>query len=229
MRIAPDTQTWFEQWAVDGLWFTRDHAWYSFSRPIDLDLDIESFGSVAAECVPSVFASADSYSLGVTDSGTESLVDSFSDISCIFSYSENVGVAGTVAGDGTAGSQTGVAPEATIMCCKVLDAGGSGSESGVWAAVEFSVEANADSYSLGVTDSGAESLVDSFSQSTAEPVVVVEANAGSYSFGVSDGGGEALTDSFSQVGCVVSVDIPNTAFGVTSSVSRSTAQDFRSG
>lgn len=56
--------------------------------------------------------------------------------------------AGTVAGDGTAGSQTGVAPEATIMCCKVLDAGGSGSESGVWSAVEFSVEQGAHVMSL---------------------------------------------------------------------------------
>jgi len=55
---------------------------------------------------------------------------------------------GTVAGDGTAGSQTGVAPEATIMCCKVLDAGGGGSESGVWSAVEFSVENGAHVMSL---------------------------------------------------------------------------------
>jgi subtilisin family serine protease len=55
---------------------------------------------------------------------------------------------GTVAGDGTAGSQTGVAPEATIMCCKVLDAGGGGTESGVWNAIEFSVEHGADVMSL---------------------------------------------------------------------------------
>jgi len=59
--------------------------------------------------------------------------------------------AGTVAGDGTSGSQTGMAPDATIMACKVLDASGSGSESGVWAAAEFSVEhgANVLSLSLG--------------------------------------------------------------------------------
>ncbi|MBE0639073.1 MAG: S8 family serine peptidase [Bacteroidales bacterium] len=59
--------------------------------------------------------------------------------------------AGTVAGDGTAGSQTGVAPGATIMCLKVLDAGGGGNESSVWAAVQFSVEhgANVMSLSLG--------------------------------------------------------------------------------
>jgi len=55
---------------------------------------------------------------------------------------------GTVAGDGTAGSQTGVAPEATIMCCKVLDSGGGGSESGVWSAIEFSVEHGAHVMSL---------------------------------------------------------------------------------
>ncbi|MBV5336605.1 MAG: S8 family serine peptidase, partial [Deltaproteobacteria bacterium] len=45
-------------------------------------------------------------------------------------------------------SQTGMAPEATIMCCKVLDAGGGGNESGVWAAVQFSVEQGADVMSL---------------------------------------------------------------------------------
>lgn len=58
---------------------------------------------------------------------------------------------GTVAGDGTAGSQTGVAPDATIMCLKVLDSGGGGNESGVWSAIEFAVEkgANVMSLSLG--------------------------------------------------------------------------------
>ncbi|MFP4470587.1 MAG: S8 family serine peptidase [Bacteroidales bacterium] len=56
--------------------------------------------------------------------------------------------AGTVAGDGTAGSQTGVAPEATIMCCKVLDGGGGGNESAVWSAVEFSLEQGAHVLSL---------------------------------------------------------------------------------
>ncbi len=34
--------------------------------------------------------------------------------------------AGTVAGDGTAGSQTGMAPDATIIALKVLDATGNG-------------------------------------------------------------------------------------------------------
>ncbi|MCF8369203.1 MAG: S8 family serine peptidase [Bacteroidales bacterium] len=56
--------------------------------------------------------------------------------------------AGTVAGDGTAGSQTGVAPDATIMACKVMDSGGSGSESGVWSAVEFSIDEGAQILSL---------------------------------------------------------------------------------
>jgi subtilisin family serine protease len=51
--------------------------------------------------------------------------------------------AGTVAGDGTAGSQTGMAPDATLMGCKVLGDDGSGEESNVWAAIEFSVEQGA--------------------------------------------------------------------------------------
>jgi serine protease AprX len=56
--------------------------------------------------------------------------------------------AGTVAGDGTAGSQTGMAPSATIIALKVLDAGGSGTESGVWAAIEFIVDHGGDVISM---------------------------------------------------------------------------------
>jgi subtilisin family serine protease len=55
---------------------------------------------------------------------------------------------GTVAGQGASGSQTGVAPGATIMCIKVLDAGGSGNESGVWSGIQFSVEQGAHVMSL---------------------------------------------------------------------------------
>ena len=56
--------------------------------------------------------------------------------------------AGTVAGDGTAGSQTGMAPDASIMACKVLADGGDGSESGVWAAIEFTVDNGGDIISM---------------------------------------------------------------------------------
>lgn len=59
--------------------------------------------------------------------------------------------AGTVAGDGSAGSQTGVAPDATIMALKVLDSWGDGQESGCWSALEFCIEheVNVISMSLG--------------------------------------------------------------------------------
>jgi serine protease AprX len=56
--------------------------------------------------------------------------------------------AGTVAGDGTSGSQTGIAPEAKIMCMKVLTADGGGEESAVWNAVQFSVDNGAHVLSL---------------------------------------------------------------------------------
>ena len=56
--------------------------------------------------------------------------------------------AGTVAGDGTSGSQTGMAPSASIMACKVLGDDGSGEESNVWAAAEYSVEQGAHVLSL---------------------------------------------------------------------------------
>lgn len=48
--------------------------------------------------------------------------------------------AGTIAGDGTAGTQTGVAPDAMIMALKVLDNYGSGSESDVWEAIQYAVD-----------------------------------------------------------------------------------------
>ncbi len=56
--------------------------------------------------------------------------------------------AGTIAGDGTAGSQTGVAPEAQIMAIKILDSNGSGTESGVWQGIQYALDNGADVLSL---------------------------------------------------------------------------------
>ncbi len=58
--------------------------------------------------------------------------------------------AGTVAGDGTAGSQTGMAPDATIMALKVLNDDGGGSESDSWEAIEFAVDYDADILSMSI-------------------------------------------------------------------------------
>lgn len=55
---------------------------------------------------------------------------------------------GTVAGDGTGGTETGVAPEAQIMAIKVLTDTGSGSESGVWSGMEYAVDNGADIISM---------------------------------------------------------------------------------
>jgi subtilisin family serine protease len=49
-------------------------------------------------------------------------------------------VAGIVAGIGTAGNKTGVAPGARIMALKVLSNNGGGTQSGVWAGIQFGVE-----------------------------------------------------------------------------------------
>ena len=59
-------------------------------------------------------------------------------------------VAGTVAGDGTAGRAVGMAPDASIMAVKVLDEDGSAfpSFTNVWAGVEFAVEQGAHVLSL---------------------------------------------------------------------------------
>lgn len=49
-------------------------------------------------------------------------------------------VAGIVAGNGTAGSTTGIAPAASIMAIKVLSNNGGGTQWGVWAGIQFGVE-----------------------------------------------------------------------------------------
>ena len=60
--------------------------------------------------------------------------------------------AGTVAGDGTGGTKTGVAPGAKLMACKAFDSAGSGTVGMVWAAEQYCVEngARVMTMSLGV-------------------------------------------------------------------------------
>ena len=62
---------------------------------------------------------------------------------------------GTVCGDGTAGSQTGMAPDATLMCVKCLDSGGSGGAESISQGIQWAVEHGCDmfSMSLGIANS----------------------------------------------------------------------------
>lgn len=62
---------------------------------------------------------------------------------------------GTVLGDGTAGSQTGMAPNATLMCVKCINAQGSGGADMISAGLQWAVEHGCDvfSMSLGVANS----------------------------------------------------------------------------
>jgi len=68
--------------------------------------------------------------------------------------------AGTVAGDGSAGSQTGMAPEAQIMALKVMNNQGSGSLSQMLNGIQFAVDKGADviSMSLGFKGGGDNSV-----------------------------------------------------------------------
>ena len=63
--------------------------------------------------------------------------------------------AGITAGDGTSGTQTGIAPNATIMALKVLNASGSGSSTAITNAIQFAVNNNADVVSMSLGTSGA--------------------------------------------------------------------------
>ena len=59
--------------------------------------------------------------------------------------------AGIVCGDGTAGSQTGVAPEATLMCVKMLSNTGTGSVANINNGLQWAIEHGADVISLSVS------------------------------------------------------------------------------
>ena len=63
--------------------------------------------------------------------------------------------AGTVCGDGTAGSQTGMAPNATLMCVKCLNSQGGGGVTPIAAGIQWAVEHGCDlfSMSLGIANS----------------------------------------------------------------------------
>ena len=63
--------------------------------------------------------------------------------------------AGITAGDGTSGTQTGIAPNATIMALKVLNANGSGSSSARTNAQQFAMQHGADVVSMSLGSSGA--------------------------------------------------------------------------
>ena len=64
--------------------------------------------------------------------------------------------AGTVLGDGTAGSLTGIAPEATLMCVKSIRGDGFGGAVNIAGGMEWSVEHGCDliSMSLGMVNAG---------------------------------------------------------------------------
>ena len=59
-------------------------------------------------------------------------------------YNHGTHCAGTICGDGTSGTQTGIAPDATIMCIKVMDNGGGGNANSVCSGIEFAIEHGAD-------------------------------------------------------------------------------------
>lgn len=63
--------------------------------------------------------------------------------------------AGTVCGDGSAGSQTGMAPNATLMCVKCLNSQGGGGATPIAAGIQWAVEHGCDmfSMSLGIANS----------------------------------------------------------------------------
>jgi len=62
--------------------------------------------------------------------------------------------AGTVVGDGTGGIQTGVAPGARLMVCKIFNSAGQGTLSSIWAAQQYCVENDARLITMSVSVRG---------------------------------------------------------------------------
>ena len=55
---------------------------------------------------------------------------------------------GTVCGDGTGGSQTGMAPDATLMCVKCIDSNGNGGAQSISEGIQWAVEHGCDMFSM---------------------------------------------------------------------------------
>ena len=81
-------------------------------------------------------------------------------------HSHGTHCAGTVCGDGTSGTQTGIAPDATLMCIKVLNSAGSGSINNIVSGIEFAVEHGADVLSLSLGSSAPKSSVSETNRET---------------------------------------------------------------
>ena len=83
-------------------------------------------------------------------------------------YGHGTHCAGTICGDGTSGTQSGVAPDATLMVIKVLGDEGYGSVDAIIGGVEFSVEHGADLLSLSLGASFSNTYTDGLYRSTFE-------------------------------------------------------------
>lgn len=83
-------------------------------------------------------------------------------------YGHGTHCAGTICGDGTSGTQSGVAPDATLMVIKVLGDEGYGSLEAIISGVEFSVEHGADLLSLSLGASFSNTYTDGVYRSTFE-------------------------------------------------------------
>ena len=69
-------------------------------------------------------------------------------------HSHGTHCAGTVCGDGTAGSQTGMAPDATLMCVKCLSSAGRGSDTDVINGMQWAVDHGCDVISMSLGGHG---------------------------------------------------------------------------
>ncbi len=79
--------------------------------------------------------------------------------------------AGTVAGDGTSGTNTGIAPSANIMAVKVMGSGGSGTGSALVNGIQYALENGADVLSMSVGWANPDNTIKNYMRPVMEDVL----------------------------------------------------------
>ena len=225
--LEPAPTDWYSEWAVDGLWFTRDAAWYSTLRPTELDgLDVGSFSITDADIITLLEAVAFSYSLGGDQPDLNVFADSYSVVDADVHADADLSPTGKAVSISTVQAAAALvevdlavdAVSYSLGCAEPEAEAGSGADSYsiVDAAVQIAVTATTAGFASSISTASAsasnEELVEvtgsalSFSLGGADPEAEAGSGADSYSVVTS-----TLELATSVTGSAASISTPNAA------------------